>query len=175
MIQRLPKTFLFGLVIVTITTIVALGGCSSAAGTGLPQEVHADLIQGNWTYVSAVVTSPVNPDFSLELTDFYEITVSIGPDSSHTTYFPALFDVVRQSWSAYVLNQSNGTIKFIGTNVELEPEYEHLRSELIGPEAIAHYKFESRDMLVIRSKQLIREGSLLVQVDLVSRMRRTLP
>ena len=170
--HAVSRTVLGGLVIATI--IATLNSCSSATtGTGLPGERHAQLIQGNWVYTSAVVTSPANPDFSLELTDFYEITETYGPTSSHTVYFPALFDVVRQGWSNYVLDQSRGTIKAVATGVDLEPEYEYLRGQYIGAEAIARYTFESRDVLVIRSKQLIREGGVLVQVDIVSRLKRT--
>ena len=172
--KHMYRNAIYRTVLGVIATAALLAACSSATakGPGLPAENHAELIQGNWIFTSYVVTYSLAPDNPIDVTDYSEITVGINPDTYHYVCFPACLTTVRQEWGSYTIDQAQGTIRQVTTDVDLEPEYEYLRSQAIGEEVLYRYNFESRDVLVLRGKLLVRSGSTLVSADLVARMRR---
>ena len=155
-VPRTPRTVQIGLV---IATIAILGACSSGPGAspGLtPSKPVSELIVGTWEIEKYQITYDLYPDTPIDVAEYSEITYRYKDDGTYSyECFPACFTALLSGEGRYTINEQRKSIRVTVTYVNLTPQFEHLRGQIMAnPDAVGTYTFLNDNRYQITSRQL---------------------
>ncbi|MDE0227326.1 MAG: hypothetical protein OXJ62_00545 [Spirochaetaceae bacterium] len=169
MTHRVLRTAQLGLGIAVAAALVACSAATPDVSNGQSAE---ELFQGDWIVTKYTITFDSAPNNPISVTDSSDVNFSIADGKYVTWCFPACLGITRSSEGTYYIDEDRKTIRMITTDVDLEAEYEIYRSQYIGSEGRAEYRFPSRDRLRLEIREQVLTQGVFIQATVIIEAKR---